>query len=273
MFQAPAKTTKTRSAFSLLEVMYHSIVRDIRKTHRNALMGLLLNMLQAIIFVITFYAMFAILGIRGAAIRGDYLLYIMSGIFLFLTHTKSMAAVVGAEGPTSPMMQHAPMNTAISITAAAVSALYLQVLSLLVILFIYHVAYRPLEIEDPIGAFSMLLLAWLSGVGVGMIFLALKPWMPDLVGLLTSLYSRANMIASGKMFVANSLPSSMLVMFEWNPLFHAIDQTRGYVFLHYNPHVTSAMYPLYVGICLIMIGLMGEYYTRQNSSLSWGATR
>lgn len=273
MFQAPVKRTRARTAFGLLEVMYHSIVRDVRKSHRNAVIGLLLNMLQAVIFVITFYAMFAILGIRGAALRGDFLLYIMSGIFLFLTHTKTMAAVVGAEGPSSPMMQHAPMNTAISITAAAVSSLYLQVLSLVVILFIYHVGFKPVHIEDPIGAFGMLLLAWFSGVGVGMVFLALKPWLPDLVGLMTSLYSRANMIASGKMFVANSLPSSMLVMFDWNPLFHSIDQTRGFVFLHYNPHNSSAMYPLYVGIGLIMIGLMGEFYTRQKVSASWGATR
>ncbi len=273
MFQAPRKATKTRSAFALLDVMYHSIVRDIRKSHRNALIGLILNIVQALIFVLTFFAMFALLGVRGAAIRGDFLLYIMSGIFLFLTHTKAMAAVVGAEGPTSPMMQHGPMNTAISITAAAVSALYLQLLSMLVILFVYHVAFTPVVIDDPIGALWMVLLSWFTGVGVGMVFLSLKPWIPDLVGVLSGLYARANMIASGKMFVANSLPPMMVSLFDWNPLFHTIDQTRGYVFIHYNPHVTSPMYPLYVGLCLLMIGLMGEYYTRQKSSISWGATR
>ena len=273
MFQINAKTSKTRSALGLLEVMYHTIVRDIRKAHRNALIGLILNMTQAIIFVLVFFAMFALLGMRGAAIRGDFLLYIMSGIFLFLTHTKAMGAVVGAEGPSSPMMNHAPMNTAISITAAAISALYLQVVSLLVILFLYHVIVTPVHIENPIGAFGMVLLAWFTGVGVGMVFLALKPWMPDVVGLLTTLYSRANMIASGKMFVANTLPSSMLVMFDWNPLFHAIDQTRGFVFINYNPHFSSISYPVYVGIALIMIGLMGEFYTRRHSSVSWGATR
>ncbi len=35
------------------------------------------------------------------------------------------------------------------------------------------------------------------------------------------------MIASGKMFVANMLPTSMLLMLDWNPLFHCIDQARG----------------------------------------------
>jgi ABC-type polysaccharide/polyol phosphate export permease len=99
-------------------------------------MGLIMNMLQTVIFVMTFFLLFQFLGMRGSAIRGDFLLYIMSGIFLFLTHTKAMGAVVGSEGPASPMMQHAPMNTAISISAAALASLYLQTLSLLTVLFI-----------------------------------------------------------------------------------------------------------------------------------------
>ena len=141
------------------------------------------------------------------------------------------------------------------------------------ILFVYHVAFTPVVIEDPVGAFGMLLLAWFTGVAVGMVFLALKPWLPELVGVLTMLYMRANMIASGKMFVANSLPGSMLVLFDWNPLFHAIDQNRGFVFINYNPHFSSISYPLYVGLALILIGLMGEFYTRRHASLSWGAAR
>jgi len=273
MFQPQIQKTTTRTFFGMAELIYHSIVRDVRKTHSNAVVGLLMNMMQTVVFVLTFYAMFFFLGMRGAAIRGDFLLYIMLGIFLFMCHTKAVSAVVGSEGPASAMMQHAQMNTVISITAAAVSSLYLQLLSLFFVLFIYHVAVTPVVIDQPIGALAMLLVAWLSGVGVGMIFLAMKPWAPDAVKLLVSIYSRANMIASGKMFVANSLPSSMLVLFDWNPLFHTIDQARGYIFLHYNPHFSSPTYPFYVAIALVLLGLMGEFYTRKSASISWGASR
>ena len=115
------------------------------------------------------------------------------------------------------------------------SSLYSQLLSLFFVLFIYHVAVTPVVIDQPIGALAMLLVAWLSGVGVGMIFLAMKPWAPDAVKFLVSSYNRASMIASGKMFVANSLPSSMLVLFDWNPLFHTVDQARGYIFFALQP--------------------------------------
>ena len=69
-------------------------MRDVRKTHRNALVGLFMNMMQTIVFVLTFYAMFELLRMSGNTIRGDFLLYIMSGIFLFMCHTKAMSAVV-----------------------------------------------------------------------------------------------------------------------------------------------------------------------------------
>jgi ABC-type polysaccharide/polyol phosphate export permease len=171
------------------------------------------------------------------------------------------------------MMKHAPMNTVISIASAALSTLYIQVISLFTILFIYHAAVTPIEIFDPLGAFAMLLLAWFTGIGVGLVFLALKPWFPTFSSIASTVYQRANMIASGKMFVANTMPSFMLAMFDWNPLFHCIDQSRGFMFINYYPRNSSIEYPFYVGLALVMIGLMGEFYTRRHVSISWGARR
>lgn len=273
MFQRRTQQSWIFGAISLLEVVFHSVVRSVRSKHSNALLALLINIMQAMIFVALFYAMFLILGMRGAAIRGDFLLYVMSGIFLFLTHTKTVGAVAGAEGPASPMMQHAPMNTMVAILSAALGSLYIQTISLFIILFIYHVAYTPLLIEEPIAAYGMVLLAWLTGAAVGLVFLVMKPWAPGFVGILTTIYQRANMIASGKMFLANTLPPFMLKMFDWNPLFHCIDQARGFAFINYNPHHSNWGYALWVAIALIMLGLMGEFYTRRHASISWSARR
>ena len=270
----PARRSQARSAFGILELIYHSTVREIRKTHRNALMGLVLNILQTVIFVAAFYFMFNLLGQRGSGIyQADFLLYIMTGIFLFLTHSKAMGAVVKSDGPTSAMMQHAPLNTVITICSAALAALYTQLLALIVVLFLYHALITPVVIDDPAGCMAMLMLAWFSGVAIGIIFLALRPWYPEFVTIASSIYSRANMIASGKMFVANALPGFMLVLFDWNPLFHAIDQARGFAFIHYTPHNSNIVYPVVLSLVLIVIGLMGEHYTRRHASLSWGAAR
>ena len=274
MFQSKRKPqTGLGSALSILEVIYHSIVRSIRRTHNNAFIAIFMNILQVIIFVMAFYVMFSLLGLRGAALRGDFLLYIMSGIFLYMTHTKSMGAIVGSEGPASPMMQHAPMNTVVSITSAALGALYIQILSMALILFVSHVAFTPLVVDKPVAAFGMFLLAWFTGVALGLVLLSIKPWFPTFVSIFSTVYQRANMIASGKMFVANTLPSYMLAMFDWNPLFHAIDQSRGYAFINYNPRYSTWEYAFLVGVTLIMVGLMGEFFTRRHASLSWNSRR
>ena len=273
MFEKQAPRTPYGSALVILDLIYHATVRNLRKSHGNAVMGLLMNMLQTVIFVAAFFFMFQILGMKRSAVRGDFMLYIMTGIFLFMTHIKAMGAVVGAEGPTSAMMKHAPMNTIVSIVSSALSALYIQVLSMVLVLLIYHLAFTPITIYNPVGAMGMVLLAWFSGVAVGMVFLAAKPWAPDAVTVVSNVYSRANMFASGKMFLANNVPSHILVFFTWNPLFHIIDQARGFTFINYNPHHSSVEYPVYVSLTLVMIGLMGEFFTRKQVSLSWSAKR
>lgn len=274
MFQVRKPRSRLGSAFYTLELIYHNSVRSVRKTHGNAFMAIFMNMLQTITFVLAFYFMFQILGLRGMAVRGDFMVYIMTGIFLYLTFTKTMGAVIGSEGPASPMMQHAPMNTAIAILSGMFSTLYVQILSACVVIFIYDVGFNPFvmqEILDPIGCLLMLILSWFSGASIGMVFLALKPWAPTAVNIVSSIFMRANMLASGKMFLANSLPPNMLVMFSWNPLFHCIDQSRGYAFLNYNPRNTDWEYAFYLGIAMFMIGLMGEFFTRKQVSSSWSA--
>lgn len=271
MFEVHTPRSRFAQYVGVLEVIYHATVRSVRKTHSNALMGLFINMLQTMMLVAVFYIMFTILGMRGSVIRGDFLLYIMSGIFLYMTQTKTMGAIVGSEGPTSPMMQHAPMTTFVAICSAALGALYIQILSAVVVLYIYHIAFKPVEINHLGGTLGMLLLAWFSGIGIGMVFLSLKPWFPQFATVGSTIYSRANMIASGKMFLANSLPFNMLAMFSWNPLFHIIDQARGFAFINYNPHYTSWRYALIVSTVLLVIGFIGEAYTRKHASISWAA--
>lgn len=274
MFRPQATgTSRVQGGFELLELIYHSTVRNLRKTHGNAILGMVMNVVQAMIFLAIFVVIFDIVGLRQIAIRGDFVLYVMSGVFMFLTHTKAVGAVSGADGPASPMMMHAPMNPVVAVVSAALASLYQQAFAAAVIMFLYHTLWSPLTFHQPVGMVGMFVLSWLSGAAIGLIFYALKPWQPDLVGIVSTIYQRANMIASGKMVVANMATPEMRNWFDWNPLFHTIDQGRGFVFLNYNPRYTSIEYPLYCALICIMIGLMAEFFTRRHVSASWGKRR
>jgi ABC-type polysaccharide/polyol phosphate export permease len=273
MFRVERKPTHFLGLATILDVIFHASIRHIRKSNHNAIVGLLMNIAQSVILVLVFWVLFTVLKMRGSAVRGDVRIYTMTGIFMYMTHTKTLSAVAKSDGPTSAMMKHAPMNTMVAIAAAALACLYQQVLSCIVILFFYHVVFNPVVIDQPVETFGMLLLAWASGIGVGMLFKSATPWAPEFFTLFTTIYTRANMIASGKMFLANTMPTSRLAWFDWNPLFHVIDQTRGYVFLNYTPHYSSVSYPVIVTLVLILLGLMLEFYTRRYASVSWGAGR
>ena len=273
-----AKPRHTRSGLSgtlaFLEQVYFGTVRGMRKSSgRNAVLGLIGSMMQTVIFIMAFYFMFQLMGVRSSPIKGDYMLYIISGIAMFMTHNTAVQAVAEAEGPTSGMMQHAPMNTMIAVCSAALQSLYQQTITIRTILLIYHLALNPVDIFNPIGLAGVFLLSWFTGVAIGMVFLALTPWHPPLVKILLMVYRRVNMLASGKMFVANTLPSFMLAMFDWNPLFHCVDQGRGAMFINYSPIHSNLSYPLKVALVAIIIGLMLEFFTRKRASKSWGATR
>lgn len=273
MFQPNVRTGSVASGLALLELIFHASIRHIRKSHGNALLGLLMSIVQSLIMVVIMVVMFDILGMRGAAVRGDFVLYIMSGVFNFATHAKTLSAVSKSDGPTSAMMKHSPMNTIVAISSAALGSLYLQTLSAGVILFVYHTLWTPITIHQPVYVAAMFLLSWASGIGVGMVFKAATPWQPELFSVLTTIYSRANMIFSGKMFLANATPTYILSMYTWNPLFHSIDQTRGFMFENYHPHYSSIAYPIIVTMVLMVLGLMGENFTRKHASASWNAGR
>ena len=231
MFTQRRSRNMFEAAFITLALIYHVTVNNLRKGQRNAIVGLLMTVVQAI------------------------------------------GAVSGAGNVNNQMMKHGPMNTAVLISAAALATLYKQTFSAIVVLIAYNYLMQPIHIEDPLACYAMLLLAWFSGCCIGLIFLSIRPWWPQAAQVLTQFYQRLNMVFSGKMFVANTLPTALLHMFSWNPLFHIIDQTRGYAFINYSPRNSNLEYPVYATLALLMIGLMGEFVTRKAVSISWSAGR
>ncbi len=153
MFEATRHRSTAGSLFATLELIYHSAVRDVRKGHRLAVVGLLLTVLQTLIFVVTFYLMFWMIGAHQTTqFHGEFVMYLMTGIFPFMFHTKAMAAVVRTDGPSlgddaSRAAEHADLDL-----RGGPRALYTQMLSLLILLFFYHTLWHPLEIDNPGGA-------------------------------------------------------------------------------------------------------------------------
>lgn len=268
-------TRRNRNLFqaflTTVELIYHSIVRDVRKSSGSAALGLVYEIAQTILFVAIFYVIFQFLGLRAFAIRGDVILFLVTGVFLFMIHNKAIGTVMSSGTPTSQIMKHAPMTPFISILSSTLAGLYLQVVAFFIILFFIHVMRGGLELYNPTGLILPIFLSWASGCAIGLLFLAVKPFAPKIVPMIAMVYRRANMIASGKMTPANMLPAATVQWFDWNPLFHTIDQARGHAFVNYFPARTNLEYAMWFTIILVIIGFMAERWLTKNMSVSWSA--
>lgn len=272
MFRVERKRTRLSAAASVLSVTYVLTVRKIKGRHQTPAAALFTSMFQIVLMLGFFYLMSSLFGVRRSGIHGDYVLFLLSGIFTFIVFNKALGAVSGAEGTNSPLMAHAPISTFAAIASSALSALYLHAVAIAIMGFVYHVAVGPVEVADPIGFLGMILFAWASGGAIGLVLLAMRPWAPRLINILKTVLVRANMLFSGKMFVANAMPYHLHHWFEWNPLFHIVDQARGYAFINYEPQTTSLAVPAYITLGALMIGLMGEFYARKHNSQGWWNT-
>ncbi len=274
MIESRRNKNLLQAFLSLTALVYHSTVREVRKSSgNNAMLGLLNEILTSLLMVGMFWVMYTFMGLKGLSIRGDFMIYLMTGIFLFLTHNKAIGSVMSAANVSNPIMKHTPMTSMVSILSSSFAALYLQVLAFLVILTALEVVRGGVEFYRPAGLILPFFLSWASGCTIGLLFMNLKPLAPKAVTMIATIYKRANMITSGKMLPANMMSAQMVVYFDWNPIFHTIDQARGAAFVNYLPRNSDISYTVWFVVISLIIGLMGERWISKNMSVSWGKAR
>ena len=244
---------------SFLDLIYITTVRQYRSTTGGAIMSFFTALVQPLTIFVMFAVIYAVFG-RTALIRGDFLLFMMTGIFAYLMHIRAVKSV-GA-GEMGGMIFYARASKLLSILSGAISELYSNILAMAVIFSIAYLWRGYLEIYDFSRFIGPMFMAWASGLAVGLFFVSITPFAPSLSPMLFLIYKRIQMFTSGKAFVANLLPHSLLPFFTWNPLFHAIDQARGAAFINYVPRYTNMTYPTYFTIAVFVLALIVLYAVR-----------
>ena len=74
---------------SFLDILYISIIREFRSQTGGATLAFLMAIVQPMLLFAVFWAAYTLLG-RTGLIRGDFLLFMMTGIFLFIVHIKEL---------------------------------------------------------------------------------------------------------------------------------------------------------------------------------------
>lgn len=236
-----------------LDIITQAAVRDVVRSGPGLTRALAQSVLQSILLVGSFFVMSGALGLSGPAIRGDLLIYLMTGVFLFNLHARTVMAVLASEGSTAEVRMYRASPILMTL-GSALGALYVQVITALLLFFAYHVFWKAIDIRPLLNGLPLLVILWMGSIGTGQVLLAVKKIAPRMAMSLAQAWTRVAMLTSGSMFVANALPAKILPMVSWNPLFHLIDQMRGAVFVNYSSHISSAAYPAIASVCAIIAG-------------------
>lgn len=243
--------------------LHNATAAEVSRGHEHLLVSIAANVAQTLILVGVFYLFSILTGFGTAMVRGDLLIYLITGVCMFNLHIRAMGAVLSGGRPGAQDDTVHP-----GLAASALACLYIQAYSIAIVAGAYHAFIKSFSIEDAAGLASAFILCWLSGAGAGLIFLSAKSAFPRLSALAAQAYSRFNMIGSGQMFVANMLPAHVLVYFKWNPLFHLIDQARGFAFLNYSPWFSNMWYPAVATGILFVLGLLARSSAGQGAASS-----
>jgi len=254
-------------ALDFLVLIFHSVVREIRTQSGNATLGVFKEVANLGMFMLMFYMIYSFMG-RSIAIRGDFMMFLLTGVALMVVHMKAIGTARSSSNATSAIMQHAPMTVILSIISKAFAGFYLQVVAVVIIVLVLWMFGMDLTVQNPKGLVLPVFFAWASGIAVGLVFMMIAPLAPSFMRTFTKVYMRAQMITSGKFIPAGYLPTALVGYFDWNPLFHCIDQARLATFVNYSKEVSSTSYPIWFTMTFLTVGLMGEFWSRKNLSKS-----
>lgn len=249
-------------------LMWALTVRTIREASGGAAIGLLKGIGMALFFCLIFYFIMTFTGLRGLAVRGDLMIFIIIGVGFFFA--AKMAMVGALQGMTSSwdMAAHPHLSPVLFVYAKTASVAYNYFIAIVILFFGNGMVNGSFELQDPILFFPIFLLSILCGMGAGMV-LGFLMFYFSWAQMFKRVFMKVIFITSGKFTNANIIPNEALPFFSWNPLFHLIDQMRGAAFVNYTPHNTNLVYPIIVTFLLLVAGhILHDYMLRHRNVMA-----
>lgn len=263
--QKPVKQSFLVALAAFMELVYSLVVRELRSEHKNAALGILLNIGPMMVMGLVFYFIITMLGGGMAKIRGDHMTFILIGFAVFFGHIQTVTAVSGSVN--AGMLNHKRMSLFLMICVKSLSVLYKNIMSFGTLLAMNLLLRDVWHMENPRLFILAFVWSWVGGVAVGVLILAAQRYF-SWGSMLKTVYTRVMFFTSGKLFVANTLPGIIRPYMDWNPLYHLLDQARSAAFLNYTAHTTSMAYPITVICVLVVMAALIENYVRVNFSAS-----
>lgn len=250
------RSLKPESAFLIqCRVVYALILRDVKSRYGRRHLGFLWAVLEPLLFITLFIAIFQLMG-RDSQAGIAAPLFFVCGFSPFFMFRDLYPQIVGCVVGNIPLLMFPQVSRTDVLLSAAIltSLLSLAVFGLL--LFACHMMGYEFRIERPLEVLAALGLLILLGIGVGLVIGALAIRYEFVRTITNAFLGRPLFLASGLFYTADVIPAKAREYMLYNPILHCIESIRSAMFFSFESRYVDLSYVLYFALILISFGLM-----------------
>lgn len=250
-FTAPAARSLKLAFADHARAVHALVLRDIKTRVGSSYLGFLVGLLTPLAHIGILLAIYILLG-RRAPIGTDVTMYLASAIVPFViwsyTHQKVMRAL-----PENRPLLHFPI---IRLTDIAIGRAIVELLNAALIVVVVLIALSLFNVDtfvaDPQMALFALFMAYLLGVGTGLIFGCLVLAIPGFL-IVGVLFIPVYWVTSGALFIPDGLPEQLRIPLAVFPLTHIVDFMRTAVYSQYSSDFPNIGYPCAVIVANLIV--------------------
>lgn len=246
------------------DVIFALFVREIR-TGFSDKFGISWSVLEPIAFI------FILSFIRGRMDGGlthsiPPFTFIAIGLLMIQSFLSTLSCSARAISKSKPLYAFRQVQPISAVIASALFELLVKTFVVIGIVIVMYFLKMELRVDDAIMLFTCIILLWLLGVSLGMLFGIAEMYVSE-IGKLRALTTRPLFFISGTFFSLQDFPREYWHYLNWNPILHAIELTRYAAYNTYGNAGVSLSFLSFVTLVFLFLSL-SVYFTYWKQAIS-----
>ena len=235
-----------------VDVIFALFAREI-KTSFDDKFGISWAVIQPILFILVLSFL------RGRLDGGEthtmptfvFMAYGLLLIQLFLQTFQSVFTSIKKNKPLYAFRQVQPISSAI---ASAVFEILVKVFVFAGISTVMYFLNMEIRIDNPLVVILCIFGLWIIAFSLGLLLGVSAFYIPE-INKMQSMLTRPLFFISGVFFSLKDIPKDYWWLFDWNPILHAIELSRGAAYGSYGAVSVNLEYFCILMICLLFVSL------------------
>ncbi len=242
-------------------VIWGLLNREITTKFGNSYFGYAWIVVEPMLFIIMFYAMFTFLGKTTGNM--PILLFLLTGIVPFFFFRKSFQSASGAISTNQALLSYRQVKIIDTILARLILQAAVSTLSAFILTAVILYLNSGATIYHPIRIIYMLVLLFALTIGVSLILAVISYYYIDLPKFMEFI-NRILFFTSGVFFGLNDFPPNISYYLSFNPILQVIEFIRSAFSLERLNIYLSYKYLVAFTIISLFLGVLCYYVARKN---------